>query len=302
MSLDLADLKLLSTIARHLSFRAAAQDLGLSASAISHAVRSLEERVGVRMFSRTTRSVALTPAGRQLLDRVGPALQDIAAAIDDINAFRDTPQGMLRINAPRSAGDLVLGPLIAQFLAQHPQAEVELVLDDGLVDIVESGFDAGVRYGERLQQDMVALPLGPPQRLMVVAAPALLERVGMPHTPHDLLQMPCVRIRFPSGARYTWEFEKAGEKMAVDVQGRLTVGDMPLILQAALAGVGFAYLYEPYAREALACGALVSVLDDWCPPIPGFYLYYPSRRQPTATLRAFLALVKTATASAAPGG
>ena len=302
MSLDLADLKLLSTIARHLNFRAAAQELGLSASAISHAVRSLEARLGVRMFSRTTRSVALTPAGRQLLDRVGPALQDIAAAIDDINVFRDTPQGLLRINAPRSAGDLVLGPLIAQFLAQHPQAEVELVLDDGLVDIVEGGFDAGVRYGERLQQDMVALPLGPQQQLMVVASPALLAGVGAPRNPRDLMQMPCVRIRFPSGARYAWEFEKAGEKIAVDVQGRLTVGDMPLILQAALAGVGFAYLYEPYAREALASGALVSVLDDWCPPIPGFYLYYPSRRQPTATLRAFLELVKMAAASEAPGG
>src|SRR3989344_2467569 len=193
MSLDLADLKLLSTIARHLNFRAAAQELGLSASAISHAVRSLEERLGVRMFSRTTRSVALTPAGRQLLDRVGPPLQDIAAAIDDINVFRDTPQGLLRINAPRSAGDLVLGPLIAQFLAQHPQAEVELVLDDGLVDIVEGGFDAGVRYGERLQQDMVALPLGPQQQLMVVASPALLAGVGAPRNPRDLMQMPCVR-------------------------------------------------------------------------------------------------------------
>lgn len=294
MNLDLADLKLLSTVARHLSFRMAAQELGLSASAVSHAVRSIEERLGVRMFSRTTRSVALTPAGRQLLDRVGPALQDIAAAIDGINEFRDTPQGLLRINAPRPAGELVLGPLVAQFLARHPKAEVELVLDDGFVDIVEGGFDAGVRYGESLQQDMVALPLGPPQRLMVVGAPSLLESAGTPRTPHDLLALPCVRIRFPSGARYAWEFEKAGEKLAVDVEGRLTVGEMPLMLQAALAGVGFAYVYEPYARANLASGALVSVLDDWCPPIPGFYLYYPSRKLPTATLAAFLEMVKAA--------
>lgn len=294
MSLDLADLKLLSTVARHLSFRMAAQELGLSASAVSHAVRSIEERLGVRMFSRTTRSVALTPAGRQLLDLVGPALQDIAAAIDGINDFRDTPQGLLRINAPRPAGELVLGPLVAEFLTRHPKTEVELVLDDGFVDIVEGGFDAGVRYGESLQQDMVALPLGPAQRLMVVGAPALLERVGTPHTPRDLLTLPCVRIRFPSGARYAWEFEKAGEKIAVDVEGRLTVGEMPLMLQAALAGVGFAYMYEPYAREALASGALVSVLDDWCPPIPGFYLYYPSRKLPTATLAAFIEMVKAA--------
>lgn len=294
MNLDLADLKLLSTVARHLSFRMAAQELGLSASAVSHAVRSIEERLGVRMFSRTTRSVALTPAGRQLLDRVGPALQDIAAAIDGINDFRDTPQGLLRINAPRPAGELVLGPLVAEFLTRHPKVEVELVLDDGFVDIVEGGFDAGVRYGESLQQDMVALPLGPAQRLMVVGAPALLERVAPPHTPRDLLTRPCVRIRFPSGARYAWEFEKAGEKVTVDVEGRLTVGEMPLMLQAALAGVGFAYMYEPYAREALASGALVSVLDDWCPPIPGFYLYYPSRKLPTATLAAFLEMVKTA--------
>ena len=158
----------------------------------------------------------------------------------------------------------------------------------------QGGFDAGVRYGESLQQDMVALPLGPPQRLMVVCAPALLERVGTPHTPRDLLTLPCVRIRFPSGARYAWEFEKAGEKVAVDVEGRLTVGEMPLMLQAALAGVGFTYMYEPYARAALASGALVSVLDDWCPPIPGFYLYYPSRKLPTATLAAFIEMVKAA--------
>lgn len=294
MNLDLADLKILSTVARHLSFRMAAQELDLSASAVSHAVRSIEERLGVRMFSRTTRSVSLTPAGRQLLDRVGPALQDIAAAIDGINDFRDTPQGLLRINAPRPAGELVLGPLVAEFLTRHPKAEVELVLDDGFVDIVAGGFDAGVRYGESLQQDMVALPLGPPQRLMVVCAPALLERVGTPQTPRDLLTLPCVRIRFPSGARYAWEFEKAGEKVAVDVEGRLTVGEMPLMLQAALAGVGFAYMYEPYARAALASGALVSVLDDWCPSIPGFYLYYPSRKLPTATLAAFIEMVKAA--------
>lgn len=294
MNLDLADLKLLSTVARHLSFRMAAQEMGLSASAVSHAVRSIEERLGVRMFSRTTRSVALTPAGRQLLDRVGPALQDIAAAIDGINEFRDTPQGLLRINAPRPAGELVLGALVVEFLSRHPKVAVELVLDDSFVDIVEAGFDAGVRYGESLQQDMVALPLGPPQRLMVVGAPALLKRVGTPHTPRDLLNLPCVRIRFPSGARYAWEFEKAGEKMAVDVEGRLTVGEMPLMLQAALAGMGFAYMYEPYARAALASGALVSVLDDWCPPIPGFYLYYPSRKLPTATLTAFIEMVKTA--------
>lgn len=294
MNLNLADLKLLSTVARHLSFRMAAQELDLSASAVSHAVRSIEERLGVRMFSRTTRSVSLTPAGRQLLDRVGPALQDIAAAIDGINGFRDTPQGLLRINAPRPAGELVLGPLVAEFLTRHPKAEVELVLDDGFVDIVAGGFDAGVRYGESLQQDMVALPLGPPQRLMVVCAPALLERVGTPHTPRDLLTLPCVRIRFPSGARYAWEFEKAGEKVAVDVEGRLTVGEMPLMLQAALAGVGFAYMYEPYARAALASGALVSVLDDWCLSIPGFYLYYPSRKLPTATLAAFIEMVKAA--------
>ena len=294
MNLDLADLKLLSTVARHLSFRMAAQELDLSASAVSHAVRSIEERLGVRMFSRTTRSVSLTPAGRQLLDRVGPALQDIAAAIDGINDFRDTPQGLLRINAPRPAGELVLGPLVAEFLTRHPKAEVELVLDDGFVDIVAGGFDAGVRYGESLQQDMVALPLGPPQRLMVVCAPALLERVGTPHTPRDLLTLPRVRIRFPSGARYAWEFEKAGEKVAVDVEGRLTVGEMPLMLQAALAGVGFAYMYEPYARAALASGALVSVLDDWCLSIPGFYLYYPSRKLPTATLAAFIEMVKAA--------
>ncbi len=293
MNLELADLKLLNTIAKHLSFRQAAQELGLTASAISHSVRLIEAKLGVRMFSRTTRSVALTPAGRQLLERVAPALQDISAAIDGINAFRDSPQGLLRINAPRPAGELVLGPIVAEFLRRYPEVEVEVVLDDAFVDIVEAGFDAGVRYGESLQQDMVATPLGPAQRLIVVASPALLARVGTPASPRDLLQLPCVRIRFPSGARYAWEFEKAGEKLTIDVEGRLTAGEMPLLLQAALAGVGFTYLYEPYAQAALQSGALIRVLDDWCPTIPGFYLYYPNRRQPTATLRAFLDTIKS---------
>lgn len=295
MGIDLSDLKLLSSIAKHLSFRQASQELGVSASAISHAVRALEDKVGVRLFSRTTRSVALTPAGQKLLERIAPALQDIAHALDGLNEFRDSPQGLIRINAPRPAGELVLAKLVGQFLTQYPQAQVELVLDDAFVDIVQEGYDAGVRYGESLQQDMVAIPLGPPQRFVVVASPALIERYGRPQSPRDLLNLPCIGLRFPSGVRYQWEFEKDGERVEVDVQGRLTVGEMPLIRQAALDGLGYAYMYAQYARSDVAAGQLVTVLEDWCPFVPGFFLYYPSRRQAPATLRAFVDTVQAHT-------
>lgn len=295
MDVDLSDLRLLSSIAKHLSFRQASQELGVSASAISHAVRAVEAKVGVRLFSRTTRSVALTPAGRQLLERIAPALQDIAQALDGINEFRDSPQGLIRINAPRPAGELVLAPLVSKFLKQYPRAQIELVLDDAFVDIVREGYDAGVRYGESLHQDMVAVALGPPQRFVVVAAPALVEQYGRPLSPRDLLDRPCVGLRFPSGARYQWEFEKNGERMEVDITGRLTVGEMPLVRQAAMDGLGYAYMYAQYAHSGLTSGQLVSVLDDWCPAVPGFFLYYPSRRLAPATLRAFVDTVKAHT-------
>lgn len=295
MEVDLPDLKLLACIARHLSFRLAADELGVSASAVSHSVRALEAKVGVRLFNRTTRSVALTPAGQTLLGRIAPALQDIAQALDSINAYRDSPQGLLRLNAPRPAGELVLAPLISDFLKQHPGAKVEVVLDDALVDIVEAGFDAGVRYGESLQQDMVAIPIGPPQRFVVVASPEFVARHGHPDSPRELPNYPCIGLRFPSGVRYRWEFEKEGERLEVDVNGPLTAGEMPLMVQAAQDGLGFAFVYEQYAQRGLASGQLVSVLDAWCPYVPGFFLYYPNRRLSPATLRAFVDTVRADT-------
>lgn len=292
MNVDLAELKLLACIAQHLSFRQAADELGLSASAVSHAVRAMEAKVGVRLFNRTTRSVALTPAGQKLLGRIAPALQEIAEALDGINAYRDTPRGLLRLNAPRPAGELVLAPLVTQFLRQHPDVTVDLVLDDGLVDIVQAGFDAGVRYGESLQQDMVAIPIGPRQRFVVVASPEFVQRHGRPDSPLALASLPCVGLRFPSGVRYRWEFAKGGEALQVEVDGPLVLGDARLMVMAAQQGLGFAYVYAQYAHSGLQDGSLVQVLEDWSPDDPGFFLYYPSRRLVPAPLRAFIAMVQ----------
>ncbi len=292
MGVDLADFRLLACIARHLSFRQAADELGLSASAVSHAVRALETKVGVRLFNRTTRSVALTPAGHKLLGRITPALQEIAEALDGINAYRDTPRGLLRLNAPRPAGELVLAPLVTQFLRQYPDVTVELVLDDAFVDIVQGGFDAGVRYGEGLQQDMVAIPIGSRQRFAVVASPDFIQRHGRPASPHALAGMPCIGVRFPSGVRYRWEFAKNGESIQVEVSGPLVLGEAPLMVMAAQEGLGLAYVYAQYAQSALQDGSLVQVLEDWSPDDPGFFLYYPSRRLVPAPLRAFIDLVQ----------
>ncbi|QDQ29204.1 LysR family transcriptional regulator [Chitinimonas arctica] len=285
-------LQAFATVARLRSFRRAATELGVSPSALSHALRGLEEGLGVRLLNRTTRSVAPTEAGERLLARITPALLDIQTALDEVNDFRDSPIGTLRLNSPRAAAELVLAPLLTRFLAAHPGMKVELVCDDALTDIVAAGFDAGVRFGERLQQDMVAIPLGPPQRFVVVAAPAYLARHGMPNHPQDLQRHACVGIRFPSGGIYRWEFARGAEQLEVEVSGPLSVEDMPLMIHAAENAVGFAYVYAQYAAPGLAAGRLVTVLDDWCPEIPGFFLYYPSRRLMPAGLKAFASLVR----------
>ncbi len=291
-SSNLADLQTFAVVARLRSFRAAAVELGVSPSAISHCLRGLEERLGVRLLNRTTRSVAPTVAGHSLLERLSPALLDIEAALDAVNAFRDSPLGTLRINAPRAAADLVLAPLVMRFLTQHPGMKLELVADDGLVDIVASGFDAGVRFGESLQQDMVAMPLGGPQRFIVVASPAYLAAHGAPQDPRALQQHRCIGIRFPSGVRYRWEFVRGQEALEVDVDGPLSVGDVGLMLRAAEDGLGLAYVYAQYAQPGLAAGRLCQVLADWGPEIGGFFLSYPSRKQLPAGLKAFVALLK----------
>ncbi|MFC4158594.1 LysR family transcriptional regulator [Chitinimonas lacunae] len=289
---NLTDLHAFATVARLRSFRRAAVELGVSPSALSHTLRSLEDKLGLRLLNRTTRSVAPTAAGEMLLGRLSPALLDIQSALDEVNAFRDSPLGTLRINASRPAAELVLAPLVTAFLQRHPGMEVELVTDDRLVDIVAEGFDAGVRFGERLQQDMVAIPLGPSQRFVVVASPSYLARHGTPESPRELDQHRCIRLRFPSGSIYHWEFSRAEESLEIEVNGPLTVGEMSLQVSAAEAGLGLAYVYHQYAAPGLTAGRLVTVLDDWRPEIPGFFLYYPSRRLMPAGLRAFVELLK----------
>jgi DNA-binding transcriptional LysR family regulator len=288
----LDDLQAFSVIARLQSFRQAAVELNVSPSALSHTMRGLEERLGVRLLNRTTRSVAPTAAGAQLLARLSPALLDIQSALDEVNAFRDSPFGTLRINAPRAASELVLAPLVNQFLGGHPGMTVDLVSDDGLVDIVAGGFDAGVRFGESLQQDMVALPLGGRQRFIVVASPDYLAQRGVPEHPRDLGPHACMGIRFPSGATYRWEFANEGATLEVGVAGPLALNDMRLMVEAAEAGLGLAYVYAQYAQAGLASGQLRQVLADWCPEIAGFYLYYPSRKLMPAGLKAFVAMLK----------
>ncbi|TVT74012.1 MAG: LysR family transcriptional regulator [Denitromonas halophila] len=289
---DYGELAAFACVARLRSFRRAADEMGVSASALSHAVRGLEERLGVRLLNRSTRSVMPTEAGARLLDRLDPALSDIALALDELNAFRDTPRGALRLNVPRIAMRAVLLPILRVFRARYPAVVVEVVADDGLVDIVAEGFDAGIRFGERLAADRVALPIGPPQRFIVVASPAYLATHPAPRTPEDVLAHACIGQRFPSGVVYRWEFARAGVSRAVEVKASLIVNDHAMALDAAQAGLGLAYVLASLATDAIEAGALVPVLDDWMPPAEHFYLYTSGRRQMPAPLRAFIDLAR----------
>jgi DNA-binding transcriptional LysR family regulator len=242
-------------------------------------------------MNRTTRSVALTEAGELLLSRVGPAMRDVDAALDQVRGLRDVPSGRLRINAPPPAIDLVLAPMVAPFLASYPQVDLEIIAESAFIDIVAGGFDAGVRYGEHLAQDMIAVSLGPPQRYAVVASRDYVARHGQPKQPKDLLDHACIRTRFGSGAMLDWEFEKAGRVVKVSPPAKLIATYLGLALRAVHDGVGYWATFEDYVRYGVKSGALVSVLDDWCPPFPGPFLYYPSRRQPPPALAAFVAFV-----------
>ncbi|MGV6875531.1 LysR family transcriptional regulator [Pseudochelatococcus sp. B33] len=282
------DLAIFLTIARHRSFRKAADEIGVTSSALSHALRALEEHLGVRLLNRTTRSVALTEAGERLRARIAPAFRDIDDALDDLNTFRDTPTGTLRINAARASTQIILLPTVTRFLTAYPGVNVDIVVNNAFVDMVSEGFDAGVRFGEVVARDMIAVPLGPPQRSAYVASPDFFRRHPKPATPEELKGLPCIRFRFESGRYYAWEFERDGVELAVEVDGQLTLGEQDLAVQAALDGAGIAFAFEAQVRELVAQGRLVRVLEDWCPSYPGFYLYYPSRRQLPATLRAFV--------------
>ncbi|NKJ44246.1 DNA-binding transcriptional LysR family regulator [Novosphingobium sp. SG916] len=240
------------------------------------------------MFNRTTRSVTLTEAGAQLYARVAPAFRDIDDALDDLNNFRGTPTGTLRINAARSSAEMVLRPIVSRFVAAYPQVRVDIVISNGLIDLVSGGFDAGVRFGETIAQGMIAVPIGPRQRSAVVASPDFLARHRVPLHPQDLKTLPCIRLRFESGRYYAWEFERNGIDLAVEVDGPLSMNDQSLMIEAALDGVGLAYAFEGQVADLVAAGRLMRVLEDWCPPYNGFHLYYPSRRQLPAAVRAFI--------------
>lgn len=287
-----ADLASFLAIARHKSFRRAADELGCTPSALSHALRGIEERLDLRLVNRTTRSVALTEAGERLFERVSPAFRDIDDALDDLNNFRGQPMGTLRFNAPRGAVELVLLPAVTRFMAQQPGVKVEIVADSALVDMVAEGCDAGIRFGETIAQDMVAVPIGGRQRTAIVAAPAFFERYPKPTTPEQLKEIPCIRFRFASGRFYHWEFERGGIELNIEVDGPLTLNDHDLTIRAALDGLGVTFAFEEQVADLIAAGKLVRVLEDWCPYYSGFYLYYPSRRRAPAPLRAFIDFIR----------
>jgi DNA-binding transcriptional LysR family regulator len=290
---DSSDLAGFLAIAKHRSFKAASVELGVTPSALSHALRNVEERLGLRLVNRTTRSVALTEAGERLFARVSPAFRDIEDALEDLNTFRGKPTGTLRLNSARQSARLVLLPIITKFLKVYPDIRVDLVINDALVDVVSAGFDAGVRFGETIAADMIAVPIGPRHRFAVVGSPGYFKSHKQPVTPHDLRELPCIRLRFSSGAIYRWEFERGGIELDIEVDGPLTMTDQEMMIDAALDGAGLAYVFEAQVEQLVAKRKLVHVLADWCPAYPGFFLYYPSRRQLPAALRAFIDFAKT---------
>jgi DNA-binding transcriptional LysR family regulator len=290
MNPSLDDLALLAAVVRHRGFRRAAAEAGVSPSSLSERIRALEDRLGVRLLNRTTRSVSPTEAGEALMTRIGTALEDLAQAVAATGLPADAAVGRLRINAP-GAADTALGPLLAPFLIAHPGVRMEIVVDNAFTDVVGEGFDAGVRYGERLDKDMIAVPLGGAERFVVVAAPSLLARVGRPESPEALTRLPCLRMRLPGGVM-AWEFEKDASIIRIQPQGPLTVTDAPMARRAALDGLGFLATFEAWVRDDIAAGRLVPLFEDWLAPFDGPFLYYPSRRHPPPALAAFVAFVR----------
>ena len=286
---EYADLKAFAAIAEQGSFARAAAQLNVTPSALSQTIRGLETRLGVRLLNRTTRSVAPSEAGERLLARMLPAIADLEAAIDDVRALRDRPSGVLRINCSRVAALDRLAPMIGGFLKAHPEIALDIVTDDRLVDIVAGRFDAGIRLGEMVEKDMVAVRLGGELRMIVVAAPSYLERYGTPGNPRDLKSHRCINFRMATdGGLYRWEFERDKEKLEVAVRGPLTVMEPDVARDALVEGIGIGYFFEHRVQALLRAGKLVHILKEWSPPFPGFYLYYPGRRQMPPALRAFI--------------
>lgn len=275
------DLQAFLAVAREQSFTKAATKLGVSQSALSHTVRGLEAQLGVRLLTRTTRSVAPTPAGERVLATMGPLLDEIEAGMAALSEFRDKPAGTIRITTGEHAAHRVLWPALERLLPDYPDIKVELDINNSLTDIVAGRYDAGVRLGEQVAKDMVAVRIGTDTRMAVVGAPSYLASRPQPRTPEDLTSHDCISLRMQSGGLLTWEFEKDGREVKVRVDGRLVFNSTLMALEAAVAGYGLAYLLEDRVQACLADGLLVRVLADWCPPFSGYHLYYPSRRQPT---------------------
>ncbi|WP_129382550.1 LysR family transcriptional regulator [Pseudomonas aeruginosa] len=290
---DLAGLAAFVAIARERSFRRAAATLGVTPPTLSHTLRELETQLGIRLLNRTTRNVSPTEAGEHLLAHLDPAFEDIAAALDSLNRFRETPHGLVRINAPRNAIGLVLAPRFGELARDYPGITLEVVADEGFANIVEAGFDAGIRLGEDLQHGMLAVRVGPDLRLAIVATPAYFRRQGRPGSPEELLGHRCIGWRkVSSGELYKWQFSKGTKALSVAMSGPLVLDDPRLMLQAALADVGIAFAIEEEVAEHLAAGRLERVLADWCAPFPGFHLYYPNRRNHPAALSAVINLLR----------
>ncbi len=294
--LDLGDLDAFAAVARARSFRGAAAPRGVSPSSLSDAVRRLEARLGVRLLNRTTRSVTPTEAGARLLERLVPALGEVAAALDVVNTFRDSPTGTLRLNVPVIVARFVLPPIVEAFLTSHAGIVMEVVAEDTFVDVLAAGFDAGIRYDERLEQDMIAVPIGPRvQRYVTAASPAYLAAQGHPAHPKDLLGHACIRHRFSSGVTIEWEFLRDGELLRVAPKGPLVATTTELEVAAAVAGLGIVSTFEEFLAPDLAAGRLVPVLEDWWQSFSGPFLYYASRRLMPSPLRAFVDFIKART-------
>jgi DNA-binding transcriptional LysR family regulator len=289
---NFADLSYFLEIAKHRNFRRAGLELGLSASALSHALRGLEDRLGVRLFNRTSRSVTLTAAGEALQAAIQAPFAEISQAVDVVNRFRDAPMGRLRLSVPNDAADHLIAPILPTFLERYPDVELEVSVSNRMIDVIEGGYDAGIRFGGTVPEDMIAQRLSADIRWIVVGAPAYLERFGEPAHPNDLLSHRCIRIRIGDNSIYRWEFERGDEQLAIAAPGSLIVDDGRLGLAAACDGAGLMYAADTMVREELASGALRTVLHDWAPVGGGYHIYYSSRRQVPAALRLFIDLVR----------
>lgn len=289
---DLADIAYFLVIARHRSFRQAGLELGVSASALSHSIKGLETRLGVRLLNRTNRSVTLTAAGEELQAAIAPSFEVIGEALEQLNRFRDGPAGRIRLNVPSDAACLILGPTLPVFIDRYPDVEVEVAVSNHMIDVINGGFDAGIRYGGTVPEDMVAQRLSADIRWVVAGAPRYLERFGVPQHPDDLQRHRCLRFRLGDERVYRWEFERGAEQLAVTVPGPLLLDDSRILLALLTGGAGLMYAPEPLVQPLVNSGEARTVLDDWVSEGPGFYIYYSSRRLVPAGLRSLIDLIR----------